>query len=176
MKSWDIEFLLNYEIWAFGWSPSIGLSYERPTIRWRHWTIKQPLLWVTSTCSIYLKFESCRHVGYRGESDRSHCRSTSLQPKLNIWFQGVGVWLQSLQMNFTAAQVEPLIWGGGLTAVTADEFHCSPSWTSDSGGGGGLTAVTADELHCSPSWTSDSWGIFVPPNHSVRSTGWPLVY
>ena len=91
--------------------------------------------------------------------DCSHCRSTSLQPKFN-WGRGSDcthckVGLQSLQIKFTAAQVQ--LGGGGVqlhslqswTAVTADQLHCSPSSTR----GGGLTAVTADQLHCSPSST-----------------------
>ena len=47
-------------------------------------------------------------------------------------------------------------WGGGdLTAVTADQLHCSPSSSSDPGvGWGGVPiAVTADQLHYTPSST-----------------------
>ena len=81
--------------------------------------------------SIYLKFESCSSVGYSGgptaltaKLNCSHCRSTSLQPKLN-W--------------------------GGLTALTAklDCTHCrSTSLQPKFNWGRGLTAVTA-ELNCS---------------------------
>ena len=95
------------------------------------------------------KLQTCR---VRGRSDCSHCRSTSLQPKLNFWF-----------------------WRGSdcshcrLTSLQA-KLNLIP------GGGGGPTAVTADQLHCSRSWTSDSGGgSLCPPNHSVLSTGWPLV-
>ena len=59
--------------------------------------------------------------------DCSHCRSTSLQPKFN-WG---GFQLHSLQ---------------SWTAVTADQLHCSPSSTTNSGGV--LTALTA-KLDCS---------------------------
>ena len=107
------------------------------------------------------------------------------------------VGLQSLQINFTAAQVQL----GGVqlhslqswTAVTADQPHCSPSST----GGGG-----SDCTHCKVGLQSlqinftaaqvqppilrgggvtlhvhfvQHHEISVPPSHSVRSTGWPLV-
>ena len=119
--------------------------------------------------------------------DCSHCRSTSLQPKFNwggVWLHSLQSWtavtadqlhcspsstgggsdcthckvgLQSLQINFTAAQVQL---GGGLTALTAklDYSHCRSTSLQPKFKGGvqlqslqSWTAVTADQLHCSPS-------------------------
>ena len=83
----------------------------------------------------------------------SHCTSTSLQ----LSFQWGGVWLQSLQ---------------SWTTVTAHQLHYNPSFWW----GGGSTAVTADQLHCSPNSTPHFLGEnWCPLKHSVHSTGWPLV-
>ena len=115
--------------------------------------------------SIYLKFESCSHVGYRGGltvvtselhcsqsstslwrgSDCNHFR-TSLQSKFNCNLGGVQ--LQSLQ-NFTAVKVQ-LHFGGGFNY---SHFRTSLQPKFNFTLGGGLTAVTS-ELHCRQTSTS----------------------
>ena len=83
-----------------------------------------------------------------------------------------GVQLQSLQINFTVAQVQLLILGGGLTAVTADQLHCSPNSTPDPVGRGSNCSHCrstycnlggSDCSHCTstslqPNFNSLSWG------------------
>ena len=75
---------------------------------------------MTATTSIYLKFESCSHVGYRGG--------------FNFTSGGRGLTaVTSALQNFTVDKVQ-LQFQGGPTAVTS-ELHCRQSSTFTSGGG-----------------------------------------
>ena len=82
---------------------------------------------------IYLKIRKLQFCRVRGESDCTHSVTADqlhCKPKFNYQFWGGGVQLhsQSLQINFTATQVQLPIpgGGGGLTVLTAklDCSHC----------------------------------------------------